>query len=337
MIFGQWTDTVYDFNVSCPGQSSADYLVPPDASRDPIGALDEVRIAPGGLTARGWALDPDTFEPIDVHVYAAGRAVPTRADLSRPDVGAAFGKGSAHGYATLVPAGGGTHNVCVYGINQGPGYANTNVGCRAVLVPSAPLGRLDGVERVPGGVQVRGWSIDPKTAAPVTVHGYVGGTATPLTAGSSRPDVGRVFPEWGAGHGIDTVLPAPGSGSQRVCLYAIGGNNPNLGCRDVVVTHEPLGRFDGLARPDIGVVQVSGWALDPDTTAPLVIDVLADGVQVGTVTASDPRPDVEAAFPRWGSARGFSARFDVPHNTVKVCLRAKDATTGPATDLGCRS
>ncbi len=102
------------------------------------------------------------------------------------------------------------------------------------------------------------------------------------------------------------------------------------------MTQEPFGRFDGMSRPDVGVVQVSGWALDPDTTAPLVVDVLADGVQVGTVTASDPRPDVGAAFPRWGSARGFSATFDVPDDPVEVCLRAKDATSGPATDLGCR-
>ncbi|PFG34318.1 S8 family peptidase [Sanguibacter antarcticus] len=117
----------------------------------PIGVIDSVTSTPadiypldlgwdpiGTIAVRGWALDRDTTAPIGVHVYLDG--VHTRtlfADGNRPDVGAAYGKGSAHGFNVSMEAGAGTHEVCVYAINATLG-TNPLLGCRTVTVDEAP-------------------------------------------------------------------------------------------------------------------------------------------------------------------------------------------------------
>ena len=106
----------------------------PDTS--PIGYLDVATGVPGGVSVAGWAIDPDTTAPIAVHVYVDSAGVALTADGSRPDVGAAFpGYGSAHGYSSAVAASPGSHRVCAYGINVGPG-GNSLLGCRTTVVPA---------------------------------------------------------------------------------------------------------------------------------------------------------------------------------------------------------
>ena len=103
---------------------------------DPTGALDAVVTTREGLAVRGWAIDPDTTDAIDVHLYVNGRGVPLGpARAPRPDVGAAHpAYGAAHGFDTTV-AGVPTGRlvVCAYGINA-PGTPGTNalLGCRSV-------------------------------------------------------------------------------------------------------------------------------------------------------------------------------------------------------------
>jgi hypothetical protein len=105
-----------------------------DAS--PFGYLDVATGVSGGVAVGGWAIDPDTASPIQVHVYVDASGVALTADGSRPDVAAAYpGFGSAHGYAGVIPATPGTHRVCAYGINVGTG-ANALVGCLTTVVPA---------------------------------------------------------------------------------------------------------------------------------------------------------------------------------------------------------
>jgi hypothetical protein len=68
-------------------------------------------------------------------MYIDGRAnALTWANLSRPDVGAAYpAYGPNHGYNLTMATTAGPHTVCLYGINTGPG-ASTQLGCRAVTV-----------------------------------------------------------------------------------------------------------------------------------------------------------------------------------------------------------
>ena len=71
---------------------------------------------------------------------------------------------------------------------------------RAAATPSSgnPIGSLDSVQRVPGGIRAAGWTRDPNSADPIAAHAYSGdgnpgggnpGAAT--TARNFRSDVGR--------------------------------------------------------------------------------------------------------------------------------------------------
>ena len=207
----------------------------------PFGNLDTAAGVPGGVSVAGWAIDPDTTQPIQVHVYVDGAGVALTADGSRPDVGAAFpASGPNHGFGSaLIGAQPGRHQVCAYAINVGPGHANPLLGCRAVTVPNwSPVGNLDAVTGVPGGVSVAGWAIDPDTTQPIQVHVYVDGAGVALTADGPRPDVGAAFPGFGSSHGFTALLGAA-PGGHRVCAYGINvgtGTNALLGCRTVTVT-----------------------------------------------------------------------------------------------------
>ncbi len=209
-----------------------------DAS--PFGNLETAAGVPGGVSVAGWAIDPDTDQPIQVHVYVDGAAVALTAGDSRPDVGAAFpSAGPNHGFSSaLIGADPGRHQVCAYAINVGPGYTNPLLGCRTVTVPNtSPVGNLEGVTGVKGGVSVAGWALDPDTTSPIQVHLYVDSAALALTADGSRPDVAAAFPGYGSPHGFTAMLGAT-PGSHRVCAYGINvgpGANSLLGCRTVVV------------------------------------------------------------------------------------------------------
>ncbi|MGH9084692.1 MAG: hypothetical protein ACRDYW_04515 [Acidimicrobiales bacterium] len=205
-------------------------------SSTPFGRIDGVRQVPGGVSFVGWALDPDTAASIDVHAYAGRSGVATTANLARGDIAAAFGGyGAAHGFSTVAPvAAGGRQDLCAYAINVGPGGLGV-LGCVGADLRVDPWGALDLVQRVPGGVRVAGWAIDPSTAASLDVHVYVGGAGTSIRADRTRNDLLGPFPEWGPAHGFDQVLGAP-SGPVQVCAYGINqglGGHVLLGCRTV--------------------------------------------------------------------------------------------------------
>ncbi|HUP72367.1 MAG TPA: hypothetical protein VM282_04905 [Acidimicrobiales bacterium] len=107
------------------------------ADAAPFGHVDRIDVLAGldSVLVQGWAIDRQTSDPIQVHVYVNGvlHAGPV-ADRSRVDVAAAFPSfGDRHGYAVSVPARAGINVVCVYGINVGAG-SNSLIGCRDVSV-----------------------------------------------------------------------------------------------------------------------------------------------------------------------------------------------------------
>jgi hypothetical protein len=101
---------------------------------DPQGRLDQISVANNTITARGWALDPNSGSSIAVRVHVDGvpRGTGT-ADQSRPDVATAHPPWgfSPHGYSVAVPLQPGDVEVCVYGINVGAG-SDGLVGCRSI-------------------------------------------------------------------------------------------------------------------------------------------------------------------------------------------------------------
>jgi acetyl esterase/lipase len=114
-----------------------------ETQANPVGSVDVVsNTAPGQVRVAGWMLDPDSTEPIDVHVYVDGRfATATSAQSSRPDVGRAYPlHGANHGFdVTIGGLRDGVRRVCVYAINAGQGTTNPLLTCRIVSV-TAPEG-----------------------------------------------------------------------------------------------------------------------------------------------------------------------------------------------------
>lgn len=107
------------------------------AAHNPIGAQDPpVALGGGKVRVRGWALDPDNRSAgLSVHVYADGRGLlGTRTGVARPDVARSRGAGPNQGYSVVVALARGTHTICTYAINLGPGTGNPNLGCRTVGV-----------------------------------------------------------------------------------------------------------------------------------------------------------------------------------------------------------
>jgi hypothetical protein len=104
-------------------------------SGPPVGVFDAVGVSSGSITVGGWVYDPDTTQPIPVHVYVDSNGYAFTAGKDRPDVGAVYpAYGPAHGYNETIAASPGTHNVCVYGINIAAGD-NVLLRCTTVNVP----------------------------------------------------------------------------------------------------------------------------------------------------------------------------------------------------------
>ena len=302
-------------------------------SSGPFGSVDAITVGKGNVTVEGWAVDPDTNSPIEVHVYVSGRGTPVLANIPRPDVAASVGKGPNHGYRVTVAADPGVQTVEVYAINVGPG-GNTLLARRTVEIGS-PFGFLDSVVPAPGGVRVQGWAIDPDTPNPIQVHAYIAGKGTAIVANIPRPDVGTTYGN-GANHGFQADLPAP-PGRQDLVLYAINDNGPNkiIATRSVdVLSGSPFGSIDGVeAGP--GSIRVAGWVLDPETAGPIEVHVYVDSSGTPLV-ANVPRPDVAAMFPGYGAVRGFDARIPVSAGFRQVCIYAINVGPGENRQIGCR-
>lgn len=309
----------------------------------PVGNFEAATLSNGQVSLQGWVLDPDTAASIQVHVYVNGtKSGAYSADAPRADVGSAYsGYGDKHGISVsgiAVPVG--TSDVCVYGIDRVGGQQNTMIGCRTVSSASGPpKGTIDSAIAGVGTVRVSGWALDPDTPAPIDVHVYVDGRwGGAVTAGSSRPDIASAFPGYGAAHGFTLTL-AAGPGTHQVCAYGINvraGSNPQLACSMVQVPGgDPFGNVDKVSVAD-GKVTLEGWAIDPDTDAPVQVHVYVGSAWGGLATASRSRADVAKAFPLYGSGHGFAITVPIPIGTSQVCAYAINqgaGTTNP--QLGC--
>jgi hypothetical protein len=283
-------------------------------------------------------VDPDTSAPIRVDFYVDGRgAATTTANIDRPDVGRTYPTfGSQHGFNVTIPVTQAPHTVCAYGISVGNG-GNHQIGC--AFLSGGTVGSLDSTTRGPGALLLHGWAIDPDTVNAVPIHVYVDGVGTAIgSANASRPDVARVMPGYGNGHGFDITIPV--TGDHTVCAYAIstrGKPNITLGC--VRTSGSPRGALDVAGRPDSGgAVRVRGWALDPDTAASISVAVYVDGIGRGVATANTNRPDVGQIFFGWGNAHGYDITIGgIGPGNHQVCTYGLSVLGGGNSTLGCRT
>lgn len=309
---------------------------------NPFGNNDSVVSVPGGVRVTGWSIDPNASTPIQVALYVDNKVAgyPTAA-VVRPDVANVYGYfGDAHGYNVTVPLPPGPHTVCAYGMNVGAGDSNTKLGCgTATALGGNPVGYLEGVASVPGGFSLRGWDIDPDTAAPAATHIYVDGKlATIVSANQQRPDVAAHYPQYGAAHGY-TASVSTTAGKHTVCAYAInvgyGNTNPQLGCKTVtVLAGNPIGHLDTVLPSGA----MWGWTIDPDQVAPINVDVYVDGKLTTELGASQIRTDVAGVYPAYGAGHGFSTILSLSHGKHTVCVYALNQQAGNTnTTLGCQS
>ncbi|MCU1542570.1 MAG: hypothetical protein JWM50_435 [Microbacteriaceae bacterium] len=314
---------------------------------NPFGYVDVVTPAVGTIAVRGWAIDPDSTQSLAVHVYVDGVGTAVTANESRPDLAAHYPKsGTAHGFNAVIPVPlGGSHEVCIFAINTGPG-TNTLIQCSTVTTPGGPpIGYIDSTTVSAGAVTVGGWAIDPETTAPIPVHVYVDSASVAVTATAARADIAKAYPAYGANHGFSaTVKAAPGN--HTVCAYGINtgtGSNASLGCVQVsipsppgVISEQgraPIGFIDSTVVAP-GAVTVDGWSIDPDTAAPIAVHVYVDSAGVA-LTADAARPDVARAYPVYGANHGYSTTIKAAPGNHTVCAYGINAGAGGNSSLGC--
>jgi hypothetical protein len=97
----------------------------------------------------------------------------------------------------------------------------------------------------------------------------------------------------------------------------------------------PFGYLD-VATGGPGNIRIAGWAIDPETVAPIGVHVYVDGAFAGAATADGSRPDVGAVHRPYGPAHGFDLTVGARAGTRNVCvyaINAGDGTVNP--QLGC--
>lgn len=265
----------------------------------PFGNLELVAQRGAGVRVVGWAIDPDTPDPVEVHIRVGDRGDRVeRADRNRPDIALAFpDKGADHGFEYAVDGlGPGRHQVCVWVPDVGVGGDTRMLGCRDVVVAVDPFGNFESATGnaepgdATGTVRVTGWAADPETSDPTTVGVVLDGRDVLVRSTDViRPDVEAAF-GLGAVRGFDISFPAP-TGHHRVCVVAgnVGFGAPRfIGCHDVVVEapsdRRPDLRVDSVTPLDGSSLRIVGTATDPDGPGPVTVHARVDLGPLWTTT-----------------------------------------------------
>ena len=233
--------------------------------------------------------------------------------------------------------------------------AGTIVGLPGTPADAAgldPVGYVDAAAMTGNVVNFHGWVADPSSSATVRVVAIVDVTpVASVLANQPRPDVARAFPAFGPSRGFSGALKLP-AGRHSLCFVAgdIGpGNDTTLWCATLTVptmadsgglgaaTARPIGAFDSFGYSAAGL-SVRGWTIDPDTTAPMQVDVTVDGQSYGSGLANQSRPDVAAVYTKYGPLHGYQLTVPVtldPGN-YQFCVVGVNNAAGGNTILGCR-
>jgi hypothetical protein len=258
----------------------------------PFGSFDSLTQTGPGFAVHGWAIDPDTSSSISVDIYVDKHMFKRiKASASRPDVARAHpGYGSDHGFAAAFPLAAGQHTVCVYAINAGAGKTNPQLGCRTITIDFDPRGAITTLTQIPGGFTVSGWSVDPdQPGARLLTAITVDGTHTVSSIARSANYNVPLQPAAGHLHGF-TMTSTATQGSHRVCLAITNaglGSDSVVACRSVTLNFSPVGAITSVTQTP-GGFRITGWASDPDTTAPVTVSVLSAGASLATMTANGP-------------------------------------------------
>lgn len=99
----------------------------------------------------------------------------------------------------------------------------------------------------------------------------------------------------------------------------------------------PLGHLDSVQATSLHTYRIRGWSFDPTNTAASNSVVITAGSASTTVTASQPRPDVQAAYQTASAAHGFDVTLTLPGGTTQVCATGLMLSTSDRSLLGCQT
>ena len=203
----------------------------------------------------------------------------------------------------------------------------------------SPFGQFDSADTGPSKITATGWVIDPDTIAPILVQMYIDGLANSVGwADQYRQDVGSVYAAAGPNHGYSLTMQTT-PGTHRVCLIAINsgpGSSRGISCRVVnVASSDPVGQLETVTTGP-GTVSGSGWAIDPNTSSPILVQMYVDGLANSVTWADQSRPDLVAYFPSAGAKHGYSLTMPTTAGSHNVCLIAINSGPGSSRGIGCR-
>lgn len=208
-------------------------------TRTPLGYVDSLTTAEGGVDIAGWTLDPSSAASTALHVYVDGAfAAGYGASSLRTDIAAAFpGVGPNHGFNAHVVIPAGQHTICIYGLNIQIDK-HKQLLCAGINVPPVvAIGHLDSVTAGVGTLTADGWTLSPDSSNPTWTHVYVDGSyALGAPTDGVRTDVAAAYPATGANHGFHIVIPVT-PGPHTVCVYGFTSTYDRtslLGCQVAV-------------------------------------------------------------------------------------------------------
>ncbi|SDQ73470.1 hypothetical protein SAMN02800687_2608 [Curtobacterium sp. UNCCL20] len=290
-----------------------DWFGSPTGGSSPIGHVDSVSAGYKAITVTGWAADPDTTAPLRVAFYIDGVGKQTiTANTNRTDLASRLGaNNTTHGFSTtLSNVSGGSHNLCVYGINQGAG-ANTLLSCQTFSIRSGdPFGSFDSAAVAASTLTVGGWAIDPDSTGPVQVQVRVDGTTkTTVTANTGRGDVGKRYPGYGNNHGFSAKLTGITAGKHTIQTYVQDTSSKAWKLLGTKSVERPSGApwliLDEVSSKAPGTMRVRGWTIDPDTTASVRVHVYLDGKALTAVDANKTKTGLGTARPGYGDDHAY--------------------------------
>ncbi|HEV7205719.1 MAG TPA: fibronectin type III domain-containing protein [Jatrophihabitans sp.] len=303
---------------------------------DPIGKVEVLAQQADKVRLRGWALDndqPTTAVRLSLVIDGGTPRVIT-ANLSRSDIAAAHpGAGPYHGFDQLLSLREGRHTICLTATNIGYG-SNVQLACKSVTLSFTPTAAITGLTAIPNGATLSGWATDPDTSSPIsvriTIDGQTRATVYANGAGSTQN-----------GHNFIKAF-AMTSGTHTLCAIGLnvlyGTSNSTPACRTITLALSPIGQFENLVRVGSATdLTVTGWAVDPDTSAPLTVTSTVDGAAGPSFTADTNRPDIGSTYPTLGANHGLAVVIPSDTGEHTVCLTARNVGGGSDLDLGCKT
>ncbi|WP_153502794.1 S8 family serine peptidase [Cumulibacter manganitolerans] len=312
----------------------------PPGAHDPQGDLAASIDPTGIISFDGWAFDPDALSKPTTVMITVGGAVAAYSYADRPSPQLyPYGVPGAHGVSGQVagPKSGSTQ-VCLFVLNIGLG-ANKTVACKQVTVPALnPVGALAASSN---GEQlsINGWAFDPNDpAGTVTVMLTVNGEIKQyLYANAPRPELATYGVP--GNHGFVSTLPAPGTASTEVCLWAFNlgpGASGLVECKTLSTpAYDP--QADLYLSASGGTITASGYAFDLNAPlSPVTVMLTLNGSVVAYSTANQPSPQL---YP-YGvfGAHGYRTSFGTAvKGRNDVCVFAINIGPGKNVLASCKS